>query len=95
MFVRIVSLVFTVVVFFYGFNQIESSFDYSTGNFNIPIVQYTVLSVLVFFQIYLLHKLVMRQIKRARENITPVQNNKIKPKQKLKKKEGEFEYKIN
>ncbi|XP_046820190.1 translocating chain-associated membrane protein 1 isoform X1 [Vespa crabro] len=86
-FVRIASLVLTFIVFFYGFNQIESSFDYSTGNFNIPIVQYTVLSVIIFFQIYLLHKFVMRQIKRARENTTPV-ITKIKPKQKLKKKEG-------
>ncbi|XP_046820191.1 translocating chain-associated membrane protein 1 isoform X2 [Vespa crabro] len=85
-FVRIASLVLTFIVFFYGFNQIESSFDYSTGNFNIPIVQYTVLSVIIFFQIYLLHKFVMRQIKRARENTTPV-ITKIKPKQKLKKKE--------
>ncbi|XP_035731589.1 translocating chain-associated membrane protein 1-like isoform X1 [Vespa mandarinia] len=86
-FVHIASLVLTFIVFFYGFNQIESSFDYSTGNFNIPIVQYTVLSVIIFFQIYLLHKFVMRQIKRARENTTPV-ITKIKPKQKLKKKEG-------
>ncbi|XP_043667809.1 translocating chain-associated membrane protein 1 [Vespula pensylvanica] len=86
-FVRIASIMLTILVFLYGFNQIESSFDYSTGNFNIPIVQYTVLSVIVFFQIYLLHTFVMRQIKRARENTTPV-ITKVKPKQKLKKKEG-------
>ncbi|KAI4494960.1 hypothetical protein M0804_001161 [Polistes exclamans] len=86
-FVRIASLVLAVLVFLYGFNQIESSFDYTTGNFNIPIVQYIVLSVIVFFQIYLLHSFVMKQIKRARENTTPV-ITKVKPKQKLKKKEG-------
>ncbi|KAL2734204.1 translocating chain-associated membrane protein 1 [Vespula squamosa] len=86
-FIRIASLVLTILVFLYGFNQNESSFDYSVGNFNIPIVQYTVLSVIVFFQIYLLHTFVMRQIKRARENTTPVVT-KVKPKQKLKKKEG-------
>lgn len=93
-FVRIASIMLTILVFLYGFNQIESSFDYSTGNFNIPIVQYTVLSVIVFFQIYLLHTFIMRQIKRARENTTPVVT-KVKPKQKLKKKEGKSEYKIS
>ncbi|KAK2579663.1 hypothetical protein KPH14_011586 [Odynerus spinipes] len=86
-FVHIASLVLAAVVFLYGFNQIESSFEYSTGNFNSPIVQYTVLSVIVAFQIYLLYTFVMRQIKRARENTTPV-ITKVKPKQKLKKKEG-------
>ncbi|KAI4486228.1 hypothetical protein M0802_012441 [Mischocyttarus mexicanus] len=86
-FVRIASLVLAVLVFLYGFNQIESSFDYNTGNFNIPVIRYTVLSVVVFFQIYLLHAFIMKQIKRARENTTPVVT-KVKPKQKLKKKEG-------
>ncbi|KAL2721584.1 translocating chain-associated membrane protein 1 [Vespula maculifrons] len=86
-FVRVTSIMLTVVIFFYGFNQIESSFDYSTGNFNIPIVQYTVLSVIVFFQSYLLQTFIMKQIQRARENTTPVVT-KVKPKQKLKKKEG-------
>lgn len=82
-FVHVASLVLAAVVFLYGLSQIESSFDYSTGNFNIPIVQYSVLSVIAVFKIYLLYTFVMRQIKRTRENTTPVVT-KVKPKQKVK-----------
>lgn len=86
-FVHVASLVLAATVFLYGFNQIESSFDYAAGSYNIPIVQYSVLSVIAVFQFYLLYVFVMRQIKRARENAAPVVT-KVKPKQKLKKKEG-------
>lgn len=62
--------------------------DYATGNFNIPAVQFSAAFVISLFQGYLLYVFVAKQIKRARENAAPVVV-KTKPKQKLKKREGE------
>lgn len=86
-FVHVTTVVLSGVVFLYGLRKSDFAFDYATGNFNIPAVQYTGISVIVFFQCYLLYFFVMKQIKRARENAAPVVV-KAKPKQKPRKREG-------
>ncbi|KAG7199486.1 hypothetical protein KM043_014108 [Ampulex compressa] len=86
-FVRVAILAIAALVFLYGLSQTESSFDYITGHFNIPAVRYSALSITAFFQLYLLYVFIMKQVKRARENVVPVVV-KTKPKQKSKKKEG-------
>lgn len=86
-FVRIATIAIAALIFFYGLGQIETSFDYSVGKFNIPAVRYSALAVIVAFQAFLFFGFVKRQLKRARENTAPV-ILKSKSKQKLKKKEG-------
>lgn len=76
-----------MLVFLYGLSQMESVFDYAVGNFNIPIIRFTALSYIVIFQIYLSYIFISKQLKRARENVVPVQTT-VKSKQKSKKKEG-------
>lgn len=86
-FVRVATLTIAMLVFLYGLGQMESVFDYAVGNFNIPIIRFTALSYIVIFQIYLSYIFISRQLKRARENVVPVQTT-VKSKQKSKKKEG-------
>ncbi|PBC28633.1 translocating chain-associated membrane protein 1-like 1 [Apis cerana] len=86
-FVRVATLTIAMLVFLYGLSQMESVFDYAVGNFNIPIIRFTALSYIVIFQIYLSYIFISRQLKRARENVVPVQTT-VKSKQKSKKKEG-------
>ncbi|EFN85260.1 translocating chain-associated membrane protein 1 [Harpegnathos saltator] len=86
-FARVATIVLSAVVFIYGLRQQENKFDYATGNFNIPAVQYTAISVISFSQGYLLYLLIAKQLKRARENAVPVVV-KTKPKQKSRKREG-------
>lgn len=87
-FARIATIALTCVVFLYGLRKQEFKFDYATGNFNIPAVQFSAALVISLFQGYLLYYFVAKQIKRARENAAPVVM-KTKPKQKPKKREGE------
>ncbi|XP_032683750.1 translocating chain-associated membrane protein 1 [Odontomachus brunneus] len=86
-FARVASVVLTTVVFMYGLRKLENKFDFATGNFNIPAVQYAMVSVISFFQSYLLYLLIKKQLKYARENAAPVVV-KAKPKQKSRKREG-------
>ncbi|XP_003692806.1 translocating chain-associated membrane protein 1-like 1 [Apis florea] len=86
-FVRVATLTIAMLVFLYGLGQMESVFDYAVGNFNIPIIRFTALSYIVIFQIYLSYIFISKQLKRARENVVPVQTT-VKSKQKSKKKEG-------
>ncbi|XP_078038299.1 translocating chain-associated membrane protein 1 [Augochlora pura] len=85
--VRVASLAVAALVFLYGLSQVESEIDYDAGNFNIPLVRFSALSVIVVFEAYLSYVYITRQIKRTRENATTVQVV-IKSKQKSKKKEG-------
>ncbi|XP_029167981.1 translocating chain-associated membrane protein 1 [Nylanderia fulva] len=87
MFARLATIILTVVVFLYGLRKLEFSFDYDTGNFNTPAVQFSAVSVISLFQSYLLYYFIAKQIKRARENAAPVVV-KTKPKQKLRKRDG-------
>lgn len=87
-FARIATIALTCVVFLYGLRKQEFKFDYATGNFNNPIVQFSATFIISLFQGYLLYYFVMKQIKRSRENAAPVVV-KTKPKQKPKKREGE------
>ncbi|XP_014471135.1 PREDICTED: translocating chain-associated membrane protein 1 [Dinoponera quadriceps] len=86
-FARVASIALSAVVFLYGLRKLENKFDYVTGSFNIPAVQYTVVSVISLFQGYLLYLFAVKQIKLARENAAPVVV-KAKPKQKSRKREG-------
>ncbi|GAB1859424.1 Translocating chain-associated membrane protein [Camponotus japonicus] len=86
-FARLATIVLTLVVFLYGLRKLEFNFDYDTGNFNVPAVQFSAVSVISLFQAYLLYYFIAKQIKRARENAAPVVV-KTKPKQKLRKREG-------
>lgn len=87
--VRVATLaIITLVTFLFGFNQGESTFDLATGNFNVPAIRFSAIGIVIMFQAYLSYVFITRQIKRARENATPVQTA-VKSKQKLKKKEGE------
>ncbi|XP_011691166.1 PREDICTED: translocating chain-associated membrane protein 1 [Wasmannia auropunctata] len=86
-FARIATIALTCVVFLYGLRKQEYKFDYATGNFNNPAVQFSAASIISLFQGYLLYVFVAKQIKRARENAAPVVV-KTKPKQKLKKRDG-------
>ncbi|XP_072764487.1 translocating chain-associated membrane protein 1 [Anoplolepis gracilipes] len=86
-FARLATIVLTAVVFLYGLRKLEFNFDYDTGNFNIPAVQFSAVSIISLFQAYLLYYFITKQIKRARENAAPVVV-KTKPKQKLRKREG-------
>ncbi|XP_053980122.1 translocating chain-associated membrane protein 1 [Hylaeus volcanicus] len=85
--VRVATFAIATLVFLYGLNQLESSFDYAAGNYNIPAVRFSALSIIVVFQAYLSYVFIARQMKRARENSAPVQVT-VKSKQKPKKKEG-------
>lgn len=87
-FVRVATLAIASLIFLYGLSQVESEFDYATGNFNIPAIRFSALIITVVFQAYLSYVFIKRQIKRARENAIPVQVA-VKSKQKSKKKEGE------
>ncbi|XP_024886027.1 translocating chain-associated membrane protein 1 [Temnothorax curvispinosus] len=86
-FARIVTIGLTCVVFLYGLRKQEFKFDYATGNFNTPPVQFSAALIISLFQGYLLYFFIKKQIKRARENAAPVVV-KTKPKQKPKKREG-------
>ncbi|KAG5344900.1 TR1L1 protein, partial [Acromyrmex heyeri] len=86
-FARITTVALTCVVFLYGLRKQEFKLDYVTGNFNTPVVQFSVAVIVSLFQGYLLYFFIMKQIKYARENATPVVV-KTKPKQKPKKREG-------
>nr|XP_012217923.1 PREDICTED: translocating chain-associated membrane protein 1 [Linepithema humile] len=86
-FARIATIVLSSAVFLYGLRKLEFKFDYATGNFNSPAVQFSAVSIILFFQGYLLYFFISKQIKRARENVVPVVT-KTKPKQKLRKREG-------
>lgn len=90
-FARLATIVLTVVVFLYGLRKLEFNFDYDTGNFNTPAVQFSAVSIISLFQAYLLYYFIAKQIKRARENAAPVVV-KTKPKQKLRKREGEDDF---
>ncbi|KAL6429284.1 hypothetical protein ACFW04_008178 [Cataglyphis niger] len=90
-FARVTTIVLTVVVFLYGLRKQEFNFDYDTGNFNTPAVQFSAVSIISLFQAYLLYHFIAKQIKRARENAAPVVV-KAKPKQKLRKREGEDDF---
>lgn len=87
-FARLATIVLTVVMFLYGLRKLEFNFDYDSGNFNVPAVQFSAVSIISLFQAYLLYYFIAKQIKRARENAAPVVV-KTKPKQKLRKREGE------
>lgn len=91
MFARLATIVLTVVVFLYGLRKLEFNFDYDTGNFNTPAVQFSAVSIISLFQGYLLYYFIAKQIKRTRENAAPVVV-KTKPKQKLRKREGESNF---
>ena len=86
-FVRVATIAIASLIFLYGLSQVESEFDYATGNFNIPAIRFSALTITVVFQVYLSHVFIKRQMKRARENAIPVQVA-VKSKQKSKKKEG-------
>ncbi|XP_076637194.1 translocating chain-associated membrane protein 1 [Colletes latitarsis] len=86
-FVRVATFAIATLVFLYGLSQVENSFDYAAGNYNVPVVRFSALSIIVVFQAYLSYVFITRQIKRARENAAPVQVT-VKSKQKPKKKEG-------
>jgi len=86
-FARVATIVLSCTVFLYGLRKLEFKFDYATGNFNSPAVQFSAVSIILFFQGYLLYFFISKQIKRARENVVPVVT-KTKPKQKLRKREG-------
>ena len=85
--VRVATVAIATLVFLYGLSQVESVFDFATGNFNVPVIRFTTLSYIIIFQIYLSYIFVSRQMKRARENVVHVQTV-VKSKQKSKKKEG-------
>lgn len=91
MFARVATIVLSAAVFLYGLRKLDFAFDYNTGNFNIPAVQFSAMSIISFFQGYLLYLFAGKQIKRARENAVPVVL-KAKPKQKLRKREGESDF---
>ncbi|XP_076662366.1 translocating chain-associated membrane protein 1 [Halictus rubicundus] len=86
-FVRVATLAVAILVFLYGLSQVENVFDYDVGNFNIPLVRFPALGVIIVFQAYLSYIYIRRQLKRTRENATTVQVV-AKSKQKPKKKEG-------
>lgn len=90
-FVRVATIVLSSVVFLYGLRKLEFTFDYVTGNYNTPAVQFSAVSVISFFQGYLLYLFITKQIKRARENAAPVVV-KAKPKQKPRKRDSEDNY---
>ncbi|XP_020297643.1 translocating chain-associated membrane protein 1 [Pseudomyrmex gracilis] len=86
-FARIATIALSAVVFLYGLRKQEFNFDYNTGNYNIPAVQFLGVSIILFFQGYLLYLFIKKQVKLARENAAVVVV-KTKPKQKTKKREG-------
>jgi hypothetical protein len=87
-FARIATIALTYMVFLYGLRKQEFKFDYVTGHFNIPAVQFSAVFIISLFEGYLLYFFISKQFKRARENAAPVVM-KTKSKQKLKKREGE------
>lgn len=86
-FVHVATLAITALVFVYGLSQVESVFDFTAGNFNNPVIRFSAAGIVISFQAYLSYVFILRQIKRARENVVPVQTA-VKSKQKSKKKEG-------
>lgn len=86
-FARLSTVALSGLVFFYGLGQIERSLDYTTGNFNIPAVQYGALAAILLFQAYLFYYFIKRQMKFARENKAPVVS-KAKSKQKPRRKDA-------
>lgn len=86
-FTRVATLAVAALVLVYGLSQVDSTFDFATGNFNIPTVRFSALGVIAVFQAYLSYTFIKRQLKRLRENAAPAPVL-TKPKQKSKKKEG-------
>ncbi|XP_033220163.1 translocating chain-associated membrane protein 1 [Belonocnema kinseyi] len=85
---RVASVGLSGLVFFYGLGQIERSFDYATGKFNIPAVQFSALGAILLFQAYLLYHFMKRQIRYARENKTSIVSKSKSSKLRPKKKDG-------
>lgn len=83
-FARVATIVLSGIVFLYGLRKLQFSFDYATGNYNNPVLQFSAMSIISFFQGYLLYTFIAKQMKRARENAAPVVT-KAKPKPKLRK----------
>lgn len=86
-FVRVATLAIATLVFLYGLGQVQSVFNFATGNFNIPVIRFIALTYIIIFQTYLSYVFISRQLKRARENVVPIQAT-VKSKQKPRKKEG-------
>lgn len=86
-FTRLATVALAGLVFFYGLGQIERSFDYASGNFNIPAVQFSALGAILLFQAYLMYHFMKRQMKVARDSKTSVVT-KSKSKQKPRKKDA-------
>lgn len=84
---RVATLAIGGLVFLYGLGQVESRVDYTSGNMNVPAVRFLGMGALVVFEGYLSYLLITREMKRARENAVPASVT-VKPKQKLRKKEG-------
>lgn len=82
---RVFIIGFSALIFGYGLEQADQSFDYASGNFNIPAVRYSVLATVLIFQTYLLYKFVKQQLEIARESQATVVT-KLKSKQKSKSK---------
>lgn len=75
-------------MFLYGLNQIEQKLDYTTGNYNIPMIRYSAFALISVFQIHLFYVFVRKQLQRSRlENASPTVT-KIKSKGKLRKKDN-------
>ncbi|XP_043284623.1 translocating chain-associated membrane protein 1 [Venturia canescens] len=83
--VRIATILLSALVLVYGLGQLDESFSYATGNYNIPAVRYSLLGAIVVFQAYLLYVFGKYQLRRSRESSAPV-ISKIKPKQQRPKK---------
>lgn len=84
---RVATMAIATLFFLYGLSKAEGSLDLATGNFNIPAIRFSAFAVVIAFQVYLFYLFSSKQIKRARENVVPVQTT-TKSKQKLRKKEG-------
>lgn len=84
---RVATLGIGGLVLLYGLGQVESKFDYATGNMNVPAVRFLGMGALLLFEGYLSYLFITREMKRLRENAVPAPVT-VKPKQKLRKKEG-------
>ena len=89
---RAATIILSALFFGFGLGQIESSFNFAEGNFNIPAIRFPALAAFLLFQLYMIYVFLKYQYKRAREN-EPVVASKAKVvKQKPKKKEGKEYY---
>ncbi|XP_058792803.1 translocating chain-associated membrane protein 1-like 1 [Phymastichus coffea] len=86
---RIITILLSTLVFFYGLGQVKSTFNLAEGNFNIPPIRYSALAAILVFQFYMLFAFLKYQRKRAAANGAPAISSKVKViKQKPKKKEA-------